>query len=424
MRHKRIQSEIPCVAFLFFSTAALLVFSGITLSPGHVFCASPDAQVLVHPREIQRADHQSIKPFVPATIRELEPPFRKPDMGLYMEPENGLAFFTDGREIPCIPELSAPEGRADTPEPDTAEIPPISRQPDNRISLKEEMVNLEDLDIGKTGGMIQWKVREKKKMEGFLFIPIVWGEDYSPPLNGINRDDRSYFYFGPTTVGESAIRLAEAVNRYAGVPVHAGRNIFLSSRQILKMPFLFMFADRSFELTKTERRNLGDYLSHGGFLFMDNAAPVTEWGPAEASLKKMIRDVLGAKALFQPIPLSHPVYHSFFDFEDGPPQGSENGGFNPSTDTHTSAGYPSGPYMKMSKPVFFLEGVYIGDELVAVYSNKGYALRWNRRTDNTPQLKFGVNLVVYALTREGGMNARAMERYGAEETARQGKSAP
>lgn len=392
-----------------FLKAALFVLLGIQSSPNHMFGNSPDAQVLAHPREIRPQFRLSGKPFVPATPRKIELTFHTLDTGMYTKTESIPEYSPVECYIPPIPDPRLPENRVERTEADT--IPPISRRPDNRISLTEEMATLNDLDIGKAGGMVRWKDRRGMKMDGFLDIPMVWGEDYSPPMNGILRDDREYYFSGAISLGGSAIRLAEAVNRYTGLSARAGRHLYLGSHQLLKTPFLFMTADRLFELTGTERRNLGYYLSHGGFLFMDNAAPVTEWGPAETSMKKMVRDALGARARFQPIPISHPVYHSFFDFEDCPPQGTENGGFNPLSDAHNSAGYPSGPYMRMSKPVYFLEGVYLGDELVAVYSNKGYSLRWNRMTNNTPQMKFGINLVIYALTREGGMNERTMEWY-------------
>jgi hypothetical protein len=33
------------------------------------------------------------------------------------------------------------------------------------------------------------------------------------------------------------------------------------------------------------------------------------------------------------------------------------------------------------------------------YADKGYIVKWNDQADNEPQLRFGVNLIVYALTR-------------------------
>ena len=65
----------------------------------------------------------------------------------------------------------------------------------------------------------------------------------------------------------------------------------------------------------------------------------------------------------------------------------------------------------MALPVYFLEGIWLDNRLVAVYSGKGYALKWKDFTNNEPQLKMGVNMVVFALIQEGGIAARASERF-------------
>ena len=65
----------------------------------------------------------------------------------------------------------------------------------------------------------------------------------------------------------------------------------------------------------------------------------------------------------------------------------------------------------MALPVYFLEGVWLDNRIVAVYSGKGYALKCKDFTNNEPQLKMGVNMVVFALMQEGGIAAHASERF-------------
>ena len=50
----------------------------------------------------------------------------------------------------------------------------------------------------------------------------------------------------------------------------------------------------------------------GGFVFAENGVPSLEYGPAEASLRKMFRDVLKKDARFQMLSYDHPIHHSFF----------------------------------------------------------------------------------------------------------------
>ncbi len=98
----------------------------------------------------------------------------------------------------------------------------------------------------------------------------------------------------------------------------------------------------------------------------------------------MLRDALGADAKFLPIYNDHKLYHSLFDFDSGPPQGAEPGMVLVS-ESRTAT--------KIAKAVHYLEGIWLENRLVAIYSDKGYALKWNEKSE--PQLKFGVNMVVY-----------------------------
>ena len=63
------------------------------------------------------------------------------------------------------------------------------------------------------------------------------------------------------------------------------------------------------------------------------------------------------------------------------------------------------------RPSYWLEGIYIRDRPVAVYSDKGYGAFWERETENEPQLKIGVNLVVFALTQKGSIAQQQIDFY-------------
>ena len=69
--------------------------------------------------------------------------------------------------------------------------------------------------------------------------------------------------------------------------------------------------------------------------------------------------------------------------------------------------------MQMTKQVLYLEGIWLDERLVAIYSDKGYALKWKDYTNNEPQLRMGVNFVVFALTQQGGIAQRKMDFFSA-----------
>jgi len=206
----------------------------------------------------------------------------------------------------------------------------------------------------------------KQNITGSIHIAFVWGERLTPPQNYIR----------------GFINLKEAMHRYSDINTVIDSHIFLSSPAMLKMPFIYVASDNSFDISDVERDNLKKYFDTGGFMVLESATPAQGNNPARASLKQMVRDVLGAHARFTPIPESHELYHCFFDF-NVPPQGAE--------------------ISLRNNPVLYLEGVWYKDRLVAVYSDKGYIVKWNEMENNQPQLKMGVNFIVFALTQKGGI---------------------
>ena len=234
--------------------------------------------------------------------------------------------------------------------------------------------------------VVEYDPAIKKNIRGSLSIAYAWGEQLSPPSKYLR----------------GLINLKEAMQRWTNINTELQDHLRLSSQQLLEMPFVYVTTNNAFELTDTEKANVRNYLLHGGFMVLDNPTPSMDRSQSEASLKKMMRDVLGAQARFKPIPNDHEIYHSYFDFDDGPPKGSEEmletGILSVDKDT--------GKINKaqiLPRTVNYLEGIWIDNRLVAVFSNKGYIVRWNELSGNDPQLKMGVNMVVFALTQSGGI---------------------
>ena len=270
-----------------------------------------------------------------------------------------------------------------------------AREPEKTISMKEEMISLDDLDTGQYKAMVIQDPNNKQNIKGFIYIATAWGAQLRPP----------------DTLKRSVIELVEAVNRYTNINAKVDTHLFLDSRKVYETPFVYVIADQAFELTEIERKVFGDYLRKGGFAVIDNGTPTYEFGQAEASLRQMLRDSLGSDAKFLPIPNDHPLYHCFFDFNDGPPQGSEMSQmmFTDTTGVQGAAARGS----SMVKPVLYLEGITIDNRLVAIYSDKGYAIKWKDVSNNESQLKMGVNMIVFALTQAGGIAQQKMEFFTA-----------
>ena len=269
-----------------------------------------------------------------------------------------------------------------------------TREPEKQISMKEEMISLEDLDTGQYKAMVIQDPNNKQSIKGFVYISTAWGAQLKPP----------------DTLKRAVINLVEAVNRYTNINAKVDTHLYLDSRKIYETPFVYVTADKAYELTDIERKNFGEYLRKGGFAVIDNGEPMYEFGQAEASLRQMLKDSLGADAQFLPIPNDHPLYHCFFDFDDGPPQGAE---IQMVQTTTTGAQGETARNSSMAKAVHYLEGIWLDERLVAVYSDKGYCWKWKDLTNNEPQLKMGVNFVVFALTQAGGIAQQKMDFFSA-----------
>ena len=262
-----------------------------------------------------------------------------------------------------------------------------TKEPERRISMKEELIDLDGLDTGKYRGMVITDPSDKTNIKGFIYLANAWGTELQPSSK------------------RAIYNIAQAINKYTEIKAKVDAHLYLDDRKIFDVPFVYISEDNQFELTTTESETLREYLHKGGFVVADNGTATMEYGPAEASLREIFKQCLGIKAKFLPIPKSHALYKCFFDFDDGPPIGTEVGWVV----TSTKEGFSQGGYE--TPPVENLEGIWLGDRLVAIYSDKGYGPRWEQETGNEPQLKIGVNMVVFALIQEGSIAQKQIDIY-------------
>ena len=252
-----------------------------------------------------------------------------------------------------------------------------TKEPEKRLSMQEEFLDLEALDTGKYKGLVIQSPTNKQDIQGFVYLALAVGEELDPPT--------------PRAIPQ----LARAVNKYTMINAKVEDRLPLDSRDLFKAPFVYITANKGFNLTAQEVRNVREYMRTGGFVFAENGVPSLEYGPAEASLRKMLKDVLGKDYRPQMLSYDHPIHHSFFDFDDGPPPGGEILGATGGT----------------TIPSPHLEGIFLEGRLVAVYSDKAYGMLWEREFQNEPQLRMGLNLVVFALTQQGSIAQQQIDFY-------------
>lgn len=267
-----------------------------------------------------------------------------------------------------------------------------SKDPEKRISMQEEFLDLSALDTGKYKGLVIQDPNDRKNIRGFVYLSLAWGNNLKPDF--------------PRAIS----KLGDALNTYTGIQAKVSDHMFLDSPELLKTPFVYITDKDGFELTDKEIENLGHYMKSGGFVFADNGRPDLNFGPAEASLRRMFTQALGREGRLEQISNSHPIFHSFFDL-DAPPVGGEYLSVRGNKDIYYYNSAEQTDVYYQPNQVEFLEGIFLDGRLVAVYSDMGYGSVWEEEFENEPQLRLGINLVVFALTQKGSIAQQQIDFY-------------
>ena len=157
----------------------------------------------------------------------------------------------------------------------------------------------------------------------------------------------------------------------------------LGSEELFKSPFCYLSGHKLVEFNKKERENFENYVNNGGFVFVDDCNHDIDGLFAKSFERQM-------EALFpgrlQKIPNDHEIYSIFFEFENGPPTTSQE--LNGWGDDLVHD---------------YLKAIEVDGRIGVLYSNKDYGCEWdydfrNKRWYKVDNTRFGVNIVLYALT--------------------------
>lgn len=157
----------------------------------------------------------------------------------------------------------------------------------------------------------------------------------------------------------------------------------LADPRMLRASFCYLAGHRLVQFTPEEKRNFQAYVQHGGFVFVDDCNHDID-GLFARSFERQMSDMFGPDRL-QKIPDNHEIYSNFFRF-DGPPTTSlELNGWGDDL-VHD-----------------YLKAIEIDGRIRVLYSNKDYGCEWdydfrNKRWLARDNTRFGVNVVVYAMT--------------------------
>lgn len=138
---------------------------------------------------------------------------------------------------------------------------------------------------------------------------------------------------------------------------------------------------------ETEMDQFAHYLLEGGFvLALDD-----KFEEYREGLEKYGHLVWGQDVWTEHLPDDHPLFSAYFAIKGGVPR----------SDQQREAGRP---------PVERLNGLFVKGRLAGVEFELPQPTRKAERDTDTARLQLGVNIVVYALTQEGSLTQRLMQR--------------
>ena len=158
----------------------------------------------------------------------------------------------------------------------------------------------------------------------------------------------------------------------------------LGSDEIFKSPFCCLSGHKLVQFTQQEAANFKNYIENGGFVFVDDCNHDID-GLFAKSFERQMDELFGPNSL-KKIPNNHELYSIFFEFEDGSPTTSQE--LNGWGDDLVHE---------------YLKAIEVNGRIGLLYSNKDYGCEWdydfrNKRWYKIDNTRFGVNIVMYALT--------------------------
>ena len=295
-----------------------------------------------------------------------------------------------------------------------------TRQGADEIDLSLELMDVRAMDTGRHRAMVVVDPNDRSNLKGFLYLSNVHSEALER-ADASARSERSGGWSRSIAEQRMLQGLADKMSERTGVHTQVLDGIALDDPRLMQVPFLLLTVRSEVSFTQAEAKNLGRYLTSGGFLYADIVSPpVSQAGGYQhdlPALRAFIRQAFQQMDYaehknwsFVRLPPEHPLYHCFYDV-DSLPRGFWDIMFWDWD--HRFEWSPD-----------FLEGIEVDGRIVGVYSQKNYADllageaerireadrahnlvngRFVTGSDELPVYDLGVNLVVYALTREGSL---------------------
>jgi len=265
------------------------------------------------------------------------------------------------------------------------------------LDMSLEMVDVHALDTGRYHALVIQDPTDKRNIRGFFHLKYAYSKSQ---LKGWLLGNDWRMIHGVTS-------MIESMNHYTDIKATYEGKILFTSRELLKIPWVFMFHPEIkslFVFSDEEATCLGRYLMSGGFVLCDvidprARIPGRRTQPLNLSCtRNNFRVAMATQGLaygrdwtFEILPSDHGIFHCYFDFD----------------------GAPGGPSDKLHELGGKLEGITVDGRLLLATCQKALIHLWG--DPEYPQyrsermIQFGVNTVIFALTQEGSITHRVVD---------------
>lgn len=244
-----------------------------------------------------------------------------------------------------------------------------TRQPDNKIDMALEMLDVNSMDTGRYRAMLVQDPGDPQAIKGFInFARVV---------------SASALASGTATGATNALRfLVNGLNEYTGINADFMGSITYDDERLLEIPIILPSGSPN----ESELEQMTRYLTSGGFIFGGI-------GFVHEGLEKYAGLVEGRDFWSERLPDDHPVFSSYFDFKGGAPTSTRGVSSN-----------------KNQNAWQFTTGHFIKGRLVGINFSLGLGFTGSASgQDKLRQMQMAINVIVYALTQEGSMTQRLMQ---------------
>ncbi|NKB72363.1 MAG: DUF4159 domain-containing protein [Candidatus Latescibacteria bacterium] len=274
------------------------------------------------------------------------------------------------------------------------------KETSEQVDMTLDMLSIRDMDTGQYTAMVVQDPDDRRKISGYIYLAQAFTRSRALPQVEGHESGSAQVLTSQVTEYQSLDFLIKSLDEYTGIEGTYMGPVPLDDPRLLQVPWLLLpnWFGEPHSSNEGELENLGRYLMAGGFAIVRS-------GPNEKMkgvLFDKLRQALKAQGLnegadwrFTYLKPSHPVYHSFFDFDMAVRD-------NQKLRAHVGD-----------------MGLVMGDRLAVFISGAREIVTSSARVgtgnfqvtvDGRRHLQFTINTIVFALTQEGGVTQQLMAR--------------